>query len=62
MNKRFSIIVDESKNRSTIKYLGLVVTYVNASNDFRDNFLALISLSVADPGTLYRVSIRYGTP
>lgn len=51
--KNFSLIVDESTDRSAVKHLCLVVRYFNDSDNIQDKFLTLITLSGADAATLY---------
>ncbi|XP_071056480.1 uncharacterized protein [Onthophagus taurus] len=49
---KFSLIVDESTDRTTTKHLCLVIRYLT-SKGVKDNFLGLIPLSAADANTLY---------
>ncbi|XP_072384804.1 zinc finger BED domain-containing protein 5-like [Diabrotica undecimpunctata] len=56
---KFSLIVDESTDRSTIKHLCLVVRYVNDNNNIQDIFLGLIKLTGADAVTLYNHVITF---
>lgn len=49
---KFSLIIDESTDRSTIKHLCLVARYVK-NYRIKDCFLGLIPLNVADAATLF---------
>lgn len=51
--KKFSLIVDESTDLSSLKHLCLVVRYVNDDDRVQDHFFCLIKLSGADATTLY---------
>lgn len=57
--KKFSLIVDESTDKSTIKHLCLVVRYFNDSDNIQDSFLGLIQLSGADALTLYNHIVQF---
>ncbi|XP_061724987.1 uncharacterized protein LOC133530945 [Cydia pomonella] len=57
-NNKFSLIIDESTDRSTTKHLCLVVRYVK-NYQVRDSFLGLIPLVTADAATLYNNIIDF---
>jgi hypothetical protein len=55
---KFSLIVDESTDRSTTKHLCLVVRSVN--NDIvKDDFFGLIQISAADSASLYNKIVTF---
>ena len=58
-DKYFSLIVDESTDRSTKKHLCLIARYVEASGKVKDSFLTLIKLSDADANTLYNHIVAF---
>lgn len=51
--QKFSLIVDESTDISSIKHLCLVVRYANQQNKIEDHFFTLIPLLSSDATTLY---------
>lgn len=51
--RKFSLIADESTDRSTMKHLCLVVRYLDSSFNVQDSFFTLIELVAADATTLY---------
>lgn len=55
---KFSLIVDESTDKSTIKHLCLVVRYMD-NNTVCDYFLTLVPLVGADATTLYNHIINF---
>lgn len=56
--KKFSLIVDESTDLSSLKHLCLVVRYVNDDDRVQDHFFCLIKLSGADATTLYNEIVK----
>lgn len=56
--KKFSLIADESTDKSTTKHLCLVVRYLNEFDIIEDAFFGLIELSSADATTLYNHIVK----
>lgn len=56
---KFSLVIDESTDLSTIKHLCLVARYVGKNNQIRDSFLALIPVSSADATTLHESILKF---
>lgn len=57
---KFSLIIDESTDLSTIKHLCLVVRYAK-NNRIKDCFLALIPLEAANAATLFQHILNFFT-
>lgn len=59
MTHKFSIILDESTDRSAIKHLALVIRIVQAPLNIIDRFVTLIEVNSATSQALYDHVVQY---